>query len=447
MYFNFLPFVKYDVKPIRYPFSESDYVVAVNFFKRYNVTQSAYNSVLFYKKAAISDGQRLDQIAEAVYGNAEYDWVIALVNNMMNPLYDMPMSDKELRKHVESRYQNPYYDIHHYEIISDEEQKEKFGKVLIPGGTVVDKTFYDNEVKLVNDTFPNLTPTSETVRIENKFVFDSRFPDKLIDQSYNTYFGNLNEINDDLGLGPNNDFFIPVLSEDGFRSSTQVILGSGSPDTLQYIVLNPIDTTEYSTINIYHGKKNSPAPGETLQLGYLNSENAIEYIGEIDNWINADGVRNTELTLPEEARGIDTQLIFAVQRDDTGAPDLFAVQSFDLVGTYQKVIPLDFEWNQIDNDNYIIDGVAWTRVAGAGYRKVESGYSYYDNGVVYEIAGDDLARPVTEFEYEEAENEKNREIYLLRPNYLTRFVNDFRKAALYKNSSDFVSNKLKATGV
>ena len=31
MYFNFLPSIKYDVKPISYPFSESDYVVANNF--------------------------------------------------------------------------------------------------------------------------------------------------------------------------------------------------------------------------------------------------------------------------------------------------------------------------------------------------------------------------------------------------------------------------------
>ena len=123
MYFNFLPSINYDTKPVSYPFSESDFVVAKNFFRKYNISESAYSSAVYYNKVAIQDGQRLEQIAEAVYGNPFYDWVIALTNNMMNPLHDMPMSESELRNHVESTYDNPYYDIHHYEIVSKEKQE------------------------------------------------------------------------------------------------------------------------------------------------------------------------------------------------------------------------------------------------------------------------------------------------------------------------------------
>jgi len=167
MYFNFLPAIKYGQKPISYPFSESDYVVAKNFFRRYKISDTAFSQATYFNKYALLDGQRLDQIAEAVYGNPNYDWIIVLTNNMINTQYDLPMSEAELRKHIESRYDNPYYDYHHYEIISDEEQVEKFGKVLMPGGTVVDETFHNNRRTLTADVFPDISPTDKIRSIKN----------------------------------------------------------------------------------------------------------------------------------------------------------------------------------------------------------------------------------------------------------------------------------------
>ena len=173
MYFNFLPSIKYGQRPISYPFSESDYVVATNFFRRYKISDTAFSQAIYFNKYALLDGQRLDQIAEAVYGNPNYDWIIVLTNNMINTQYDLPMSESELRKHIESQYDNPYYDYHHYEIISDAEQVEKFGKVLMPGGTVVDETFYNNRRTLTADVFPDLSPTSKTITYFNNYVFSS----------------------------------------------------------------------------------------------------------------------------------------------------------------------------------------------------------------------------------------------------------------------------------
>lgn len=435
MYFNFLPSIKYDVKPISYPFSESDYVVAKNFFRRYKISETAFNSTVFYKKYAIGDDIRLDQIAEAAYGNAKYDWIVALVNNMMNPLYDLPMTENDLRNHIESRYKNPYYDIHHYEIISDAEQEENYGKVLIPGGTWVDETFYNSEIRLENDTFPNLTPDTRTIRTFKKYVFDARFPDDFIDESLNVRLG-------DSGLN-----FATILGENGFRSSTQVIFDVGAANTQQYIILNPIDTTSYDTIEVYYGKQNSPAPGEYLYFGYVDSNDNLIAHEEIISWIDADGVYTSQFTIPPEARGTDIRLGFLVNRDSTPTADLFAIASFDLIGSYVETIPLDFEYTQITQDNYIIDGVEWVRENGSWYRKVQTGYKYWDGTTVRETPGNELSRPVTEFEYEQTENEKKREIYLLKPKYVQALIDDFRKASLYKKSSDYVSNKLKGTGV
>tara|TARA_B100000902_G_scaffold350750_1_gene360290 strand:- start:1212 stop:2537 length:1326 start_codon:yes stop_codon:yes gene_type:complete len=441
MYFSFLPSVSIDVKPIRYPFSESDFVVAKNFFRRYKLSDTAFNSAVYYKQYAINDDVRLDQIAQAVYGNSYYDWVIALVNNMMNPLMDLPMSENDLRKHVESSYDNPYYDIVHYEIIGKEQQIERFGKVIYKPGTIVDETFYNREVNLQAATFPNLTPSTETIKIINNFVFDDQEKDDVTLETFNTYYAT----NSNIGLQ-----FNPVLRDDGYRSSTQIYLGNGGANSEQYVVTRPVDTSEYSTIEVYAGKVNSPAPGETLQLGYIldgGSYADTVYFADLLTYTQTDGVYKIKESLPEVAQAPNTKFVFLVSRDGTSLADYFAIQSYVLEGTYDIQLPLDFEWNKIDDDNYIIDGQAWTRVDGNWFKKISTAFQYYDGSKNVEVLSSQLCTPVTQFQYEQQMNEKKREIYILKPQYIDALVDDFKKAALYKQSSDFISNRLKKSGV
>ena len=44
------------------------------------------------------------------------------------------------------------------------------------------------------------------------------------------------------------------------------------------------------------------------------------------------------------------------------------------------------------------------------------------------------------------ENEKLREIYLLKPKYVQGFVDDFRKQNLYKKDDNYINQRLKKTG-
>lgn len=60
--------------------------------------------------------------------------------------------------------------------------------------------------------------------------------------------------------------------------------------------------------------------------------------------------------------------------------------------------------------------------------------------------GNEICRPVTVAEYYTNENEKKRQIYLLKPVYFQQFVDDFRKKNLYKKSNNYISQRLKKTG-
>ena len=564
MYFNFLPSIKYDVKPISYPFSESDYVVAKNFFRRYKISDTAFNQTVYFNKYALQDGQRLDQIAETLYGNPNYDWVVVLTNNMVNTTFDLPMSESELRKHIERLYDNPYYDYHHYEIISDDEQIEKFGKVLMPGGTWVDQTFYDGRKTLVADTFPDLSSNTETVVYRKEYVFSSGgFDNSLVVDNFNANFEGYGS-----GTGEDGGFVLYSPLRNGRRSDGYLRFRGAGERYAQFYQLDATNLVSFTFKgkfgNDINGGEEADQANEILKIQYRTSSTdpwtdidviiplgMVQYIewnqtpqpdlgfggpgrpqGQYNNvalylnesptnalvnvTVESDGsvsaiefvdrgeglpfnttdlkIRNEDIgngffyldaqqtigylpdlvlfnvstrqdpsgvqygrysndpyvfkvDIPQEAKTSTTEFRLFQPENSGIIFDQYAIQ--EIIYEYSEVVTRETTLNYvaIDPDNYVIDGVRWTRENGTWYRVVQNGFRYYDNGAIKVIAGNELSRPVTEFEYEQTENEKKREIYLLKPQYVKLLVEDFRKASLYKKSSDYVSNRLKSTGV
>ena len=61
------------------------------------------------------------------------------------------------------------------------------------------------------------------------------------------------------------------------------------------------------------------------------------------------------------------------------------------------------------------------------------------------VATNNIAYPVTNFDYEIIENEKKRKIDLLRPEYVQQFLLDFREIMRYDRNSQYISDKLIGT--
>ena len=145
MFFKIVPNISYDEKPISYPFSESDFVVAKNFFRRYKINEDIFQYAVFFKQYTIVDGERPETLAEKAYGDQFLDWVILLTNNMVNAQYDWPRSNYEMYKIVEEEFDDPYSEINHYEI------RETIGQYQ--AGLHVDEAFYNGTHKVnINGT-------------------------------------------------------------------------------------------------------------------------------------------------------------------------------------------------------------------------------------------------------------------------------------------------------
>jgi hypothetical protein len=444
MYFSFIPNIEYDKKPIQYPFSESDFVVAKNFFRRYQVNPDVFSYSVYFKKYAIQDGDRLDTIAEAAYGNSFYDWVIALTNNMINPLFDLPLSSDDLRKYLESKYDDPYSTIKHYEVISNQEQIEAFGKVIIQGGTIVDETFYNSSERYIVGTLPQVDPTVETIPI-NK-VIDTRITTNI--QEFNgTYIAP-----NGTGVGSNGGFAVgPHLKFGNIKGG------------VRWATLKAIDATNFESVEGLVIRGNDTNGGEVPDIAG-EEELRLQYqVGgtDPDEWITIGVIVPTtsegsnagdefnlySINLPEGAKQNNT--FFRLYQISSSGPsnDHYGIRSIEFKGSYEKITPLDYEVIPLDQNSYIIDGVYWKYDGQNWTRKISTGVKYNINNIITEIPGQQLCQPVYIFEYEEQQNEKKREIYLLKPSYLDAFLTDFRKTNLYGKSSDFINNRLKRTGI
>jgi hypothetical protein len=147
MYFDLIPDIKYSVKPIGFPFSETDYVTAKNFFKRYTLNEKVFSYAVFFKKYTIKDSDRLDTIAERYYDN----W---------------PLDKESFDRKMDSLVINPFTTIHHYET---EELKAGYkvdgiDVIALKGGLSVTQEFHDNPFTYYNGENQVTIPGNEVSR-------------------------------------------------------------------------------------------------------------------------------------------------------------------------------------------------------------------------------------------------------------------------------------------
>ena len=163
MYFNILPNIEYSNKPIQFPFSESDYVAAKNFFKRFELDESTFAYTVFFNEYTIQDSDRLDLLAEKYYGDPFYDWVIILTNNMINGIYDWPLDNESLSAKLDTMMADPYTTIHHYETkeLKSGYQLDGIDVIALKANIVVGEEFFNGQFTYWNGATHISVPGNE----------------------------------------------------------------------------------------------------------------------------------------------------------------------------------------------------------------------------------------------------------------------------------------------
>jgi hypothetical protein len=109
-YFNEFPVINYNLSGVNGNTKE-----ITDIWRRVKVRSKIANNVALFDKFDVPEGDSPETVAYKVYGDAEYFWVVTLMNNIVNRYYDWPLDEYSFQQYVEDKYANPDA-IHHYEI-------------------------------------------------------------------------------------------------------------------------------------------------------------------------------------------------------------------------------------------------------------------------------------------------------------------------------------------
>tara|TARA_B100000965_G_scaffold85498_1_gene69129 strand:- start:11570 stop:12205 length:636 start_codon:yes stop_codon:yes gene_type:complete len=136
-YFKSLPDIQYR-NPLKTSNTLDNYVTAKNLFVRAKVRDDIIPSITFLRSYTIEDGERPQDVAERLYGDPLYDWVVLITANIINVRQDWPMSSRNLYNYSVNKYGGDLNATRNYETV---EVKDKSGRLVLPAGLSVDKNF------------------------------------------------------------------------------------------------------------------------------------------------------------------------------------------------------------------------------------------------------------------------------------------------------------------
>ena len=119
---------------------------------------------------------------------------------------------------------------------------------------------------------------------------------------------------------------------------------------------------------------------------------------------------------------------------------------------YETLEIIDDQGRQIVPPNLIVDvdfkvdGTVNKFPSSTRYTlKALTGNRQLDDKDEFTVLTDNIARAVTNLEYEYATNEQKREINVLAPGYVQLFINDLRDIVSYDKSSSYISKNIAGT--
>tara|TARA_B100000965_G_scaffold87778_1_gene71223 strand:- start:337 stop:984 length:648 start_codon:yes stop_codon:yes gene_type:complete len=136
-YFRELPDLRY---PSFLPekVSSLDFIEVKNVFRRVKLRDDLQNNFTLFNKYEIPMGARPDNVAEDLYGSAQFDWIVLTVAGIINVRNEWPLNNRDLFDYANNKYGDSLNSNRFFETT---EVKDSTGRLILPKGKVVDSNF------------------------------------------------------------------------------------------------------------------------------------------------------------------------------------------------------------------------------------------------------------------------------------------------------------------
>jgi len=173
--FDRWPTVSYDVKKNGKP------IELTNITLRFKINELLRDKSVVMYDYDVQDGERADIIAYKYYDDETLDWVILLINNIIDPQFEWPLDDRSFERYMRKKYgslETAKQTVHVYEKILRQQSVLFDGTIIPEKRVVVDKDTYDL-------TSPTLRRTVDKYTYELE-LNEARSRIKILDQRYIT---------------------------------------------------------------------------------------------------------------------------------------------------------------------------------------------------------------------------------------------------------------------
>ena len=113
-YFDRFPLMAYDVA------GNEQYKLLPNILKRVKLRSGLRSGSYLFDAYDVQDGERPEDIAFKLYGDAELHWIVLMTNNVTDRYYQWPLSQPQFAEHLTDKYGAGNEDAtHHFEKTTD----------------------------------------------------------------------------------------------------------------------------------------------------------------------------------------------------------------------------------------------------------------------------------------------------------------------------------------
>ena len=142
-FFQHYPQISYDISGTK----PAKLKTVINLMEKAKLKSTVQNDIVAYFPYSIMEGERPDHVSKKTYGNVKYTWLIFLINNITDPIYDWPLGTREFGAYVKNKYGSlatAKSSIHQYEQILRTRVEATGTTAAIPEARIIiDETTYD----------------------------------------------------------------------------------------------------------------------------------------------------------------------------------------------------------------------------------------------------------------------------------------------------------------
>ena len=143
-YFRNIPNVNYDINGT----VPNNYLNVTNIMQRIKFKPKVLEDISDYYPYYVKEGERPDMISYEKYGTVAYAYLIMLINDIYDPLFDWPLSSQQFEKYIENKYGSvssamsttKYY----YQIVRAEVARTGVSERVPEVKFIVDETTYNS---------------------------------------------------------------------------------------------------------------------------------------------------------------------------------------------------------------------------------------------------------------------------------------------------------------